>query len=688
LRILLSWLREWVEVPWPAPELAERLTMAGMEVEAWQEIDLLGSPDFLLEIKVTSNRGDALSLRGLAREVAAIAGVPLRPPACVPAPETEETVEDAAEVIIEAPDLCPRYSAQVIEGVTIRPSPSLVQARLEALGVRPINNIVDATNYVMLELGQPLHAFDLRLLAEGRIIVRRASPREVMATLDGVQRLLTAEDLVIADARRPVALAGVMGGESTEVRPDTQRVLIESANFKPGSVMRSSRRLGLASESSYRFERWVDPSGTVEAMNRAAALMCEWSGAKSRKGVIDHWPGRKEQTVIEFLPQKIRDLLGVEVSDEQQRQILERLGLTVQAGAPWKAVIPYHRNDVTIWQDLAEEVARIHGYNEIPLMLPRGEVQAGGYGEEAAFAERVKAALQNCGLTEIQTFSLVSSEAARLSLGAAAAQPVEARNPRSAEYSVLRTGLLASMLEVAAHNFQRETQDLYLFEVGKAYRRQGDELVEGLRAGILITGRNWIGAWNLPEAAADFYQLKGIVESALESLDVPPLLFQPSEYPGLEAGKAAAAKVGDAVVAHLGAVTEEAKRSYELGGDLWFAEIDLGAVAGLENRHRGYLGVPIYPPALRDLSVIAPVAVTYADLETIMRGAAGELLESVEVFDVYSGAQVPAGSRAVAVRLRFRSAERTLTDEEIEPLISEIVTRLECTEGVRVRRAE
>ncbi|MFN3421733.1 MAG: phenylalanine--tRNA ligase subunit beta, partial [Armatimonadota bacterium] len=555
MRVPLSWLREFVPVESDVDKIAHTLEMAGLGVEGIDEFE----GDVVFDLEITPNRGDWLSVYGVARELAAMLDLPLKP-FTVSVPETADDINQFAKVRIDAPDLCPRYSARLVLGVTVDESPDWLKRRLEACGIRPINNIVDITNYVLFEIGQPLHAFDFDTLHGRQIIVRRAKEGEFIYTLDEIRRELDSSMLVIADADRPVALAGVMGGLETAITPFTKNVLIESAHFTPSGIRRTARKLGMRTESSYRFERWVDPSGTVRAADRAAQLMAEIAGGKVCKGVIDVYPLRIEPARVSVRTERVRRLLGIEISTEEVAALLKRLQFEVAVDNDTvHCVVPTFRNDVKREADLIEEIARLYGYDRIPMTLPKGVSLRAGESERRKFENAVRQFLARMGLQEIVTLSLTNPEA-EIAWGWQVGDGVLLlRNPLTQDHTIVRTSLLPSVLSVVAHNVRNGVRDIWVFEIGKAYRHgEVGEMksTEPRRLCIAITGNCYPVRWNLPSETgqADFFALKGIVERLLEWLGIENASFERGEHPTLHPYRAAFVNIGAERVGVLGEV--------------------------------------------------------------------------------------------------------------------------------------
>jgi len=709
MKVPYGWLRELVPVSFPVSETADRLTMAGFEVEEMLEVE----SEPVMDIKVTSNRGDALSMVGIAREVAALSRTHvIHPTTCVM--EKGPDAHTLAKVIVEAPDLCPRYSARVIQGVKIGPSPEWVQVRLTQAGVRPINNVVDATNFVMLELGQPLHAFDLETLAQRTIVVRRARESEPFTTLDGVERILTSNMLVIADAERAVALAGIMGGENTEVTEGTTNILLESAHFDRTSIRKTARANALSTESSYRFERIVDPAGTVRAADRAAQLMVEWSGGAIATGVIDVAQPLPPTRIIVLRPERVNTVLGTEIPAEEMVSILRSLELGVrEENGVISVIVPTFRPDLVEEMDLIEEVARIHGYQYIPITVPGKVEVAGRLAPELAFEARARELLTSAGLFEGLSYSLIDYRRLdQMNLPEDAperAQIVTIRNPKSDEYTHLRPTLFVSLLESLQNNARRNLEDVQIFEVGRIFRTTGGSLrfnyarrerrvdddvrvqdadklpLEQRSAGIALMGWPWSARWGGGESEVDFFWLKGIVEQFLIDMNVLDVSFVPGAHPTLHPGRAAEARADGRTVGLFGEVHPRVAEQFDLPRRAYLAEINLDALMDLAVVERPTPDLSRFPAVDRDIAFLVAMDLPAVKVQGIITAAAGNLAESVELFDVYQGANIPAGQRSLAYRLTFRAPDRTLSDEEVDTVMARVRQALVDEAGATLR---
>lgn len=688
--IPLEWVEEFVAIEETPEALADRLTNTGNEIVEVRSSP--GGPVFYL--KLTPNRPDMLSIRGAAREIAALYGRELRDGAA--SLEASGPAEPDVRVEVDAADLCPRYAARVIRNVRVGPSPDWLRRRLEAVGLRSISSVVDVTNYVMFEMGQPLHAFDLDLLGEHRILVRRARDREKITLIDGTEVKLDPEMLVIADGLKPVAVAGVMGGRATEVTGGTTNVLLESAYFEPVSVRRTAKRIGAASAASYRFERGVDPEGVLAAADRAAQLIAELSGASVSCTVFDVYPKRAAARRVRFRPERCRALLGTDISDNEAVAQLERLGMQVDRGDPagWAVTAPTFRPDLAIEEDIIEEVGRMHGYDRIPETLPSGAAAAGKRSPHEELVRAVREHLLAQGLYEAVTNTLTSS-AALSSLGleaspiwpAASGAPVRLRNPLSEEWDTLRPSLLPGLLAAAQHNIRHGTRDVFLFECGCAHARvqEGEPLSRLLIAGLLL-GSRWSDVWNADRAqAADFYAAKGVVEALACALGRGSLAADRAQHPAFHPGRTACISEDGERVGIVGELHPSAAERLDLPRGVYLFELDGDALLSRAGDNRKYRPPSRYPRALRDLAIVVDSAVPSAGIERLLRQEMGPWGRVVRLFDVYSGKSLPDGKVSLAYALELEADDRTLTDEEVDARLAAARERLRVELGAEIR---
>jgi len=677
--------------------------------------EVLPLGEAVLEIEVTPNRSDCFGIHGVAREVHAITGAPLAAdPWAEDAPaEGEGEASDYASVTVEVPQLCPRFTARVFTDVTIGPSPLWLQARLAAAGQRPINNVVDITNYVMLLTAQPLHAFDLDKVPDGALLVRAAGDGEKMATLDGVERSFDAETVLVCDKNGPSGIAGIMGGQVSEVSEQTTRVLLEVANWNGTNILRTSRVLGLRSEASARFEKQLHPELTMRAQRIASRLMVELCGAKLVPGTIDVAAEPQAPRRLLLRAERVEGLLGMFISQADQQTYLERLGFEVTpAGDDLEVVVPPDRHyDVTREVDLIEEVARVHGIDEhLPTTLPAVGGAVGGLSREQRLRRRAEDALRDLGFDQAVGWSFTDpaeSERLRIPADDPRATPVMLANPLSEDQSAMRTTLLGSLLDIAARNTARGASQLALFESTRIYLDQSSmglesPYMEGNRpidplagrfagdqpapflephrfAGIAVgamTARSWRGGGE----AADFFAVKGVLEALAAQLGTS-LEFAPGEEPFLHPGRAAAVSAGGAPVGWLGEVHPLVCRTWDLDAAVAF-ELDAAPLLGaatLGEEH--YEDVTTFPAVYQDLAVVVPASIAANEVRAAVLAGGGDLLRAAEVFDLYEGEQLGADHKSLALNLEFRAPDRTLTDEEVADLREAIKAELDAIGG-------
>jgi phenylalanyl-tRNA synthetase beta chain len=676
VKIVHAWLRELVDVPTDVETVASQIALRGFEVA-----EVAGG---VIDFEITANRPDCLNHVGIAREASVIWNAPLKtPPASAAAPAGDTAVD----VELAEPSLCPRYCAQVFE-VRIAPSPAWLADRLEAAGVRPINNIVDVTNYVMLEMGQPMHAFDLARLRGGKLVIRRAAAGEALQTLDGVQRTLDAEMLVIADAERASAVAGVMGGRDSEIHGATTRMVLESAYFHPPSVRRTSKRMGLKTEASTRFERGGDVNAPPAGIARVAALFEQIGAGRAIGPLIDRYPVPHEPSTIELRTERITRLLGQPVPAASVPGLLQPLGFTLaQTPAGWNVTIPSYRVDVSREADLIEEVGRHFGFDRIPAAFPAlsGPQPAP---DAAIVRERVlRQQLVASGFSEAMTFAFIEREAA-LPFVQPGAEPAAIANPLSEKYAVLRPSLLPGLIDACAHNRRRARKDMRLFETGSRFVPGAGE---GRAAAFAWCGAAEGPHWSAPTRAVDFFDLKGVIEQIAATFGIAAGLMT-AERPFLVRGRTAEAHVVRdgpgvpfAIVGQLVPAIAEA-RGFPAGEELFVAEIDLQALfalaAGDDLRAES---LPRYPAIVRDISILVADGLPASTVRGTIRSSAPPTLVSIVEFDRYTGKGVPAEQVSLSLRLTFRAADRTLTDDEVQTAMETIVAALKRDLGAEQR---
>ncbi len=654
----------------------------------------LGLRDTILDIAVTPNRGDCLSVLGLAREIAALTGVSLHGEK-LRIRERGGAITEQARVGIGDPDLCPRYAARVVSGVHIGPSPTWMRWRLEAVGLRPLNNLVDVTNYVMIECGQPLHAFDLSSLAGAEIIVRRAHDIKTLRTLDGQERVLAPDDLLICDRDRAVAIAGIMGGENSEVREQTTTVLLESAYFVPETVRRTARRLGLRSEASYRFERGVDPQGTVLALNRAAALITQLAGGQVSRGVIDVCPQPLLPGQIPLRAQRVTSFLGTTVEASEIERRLRTLGMALrrERRGTWRVTVPSYRADLTQEADLIEEIARLRGYETIPTLLPRSEVQEKKPDQDSLWSKRIRACLAAQGLAEMLNLSFTSARLNALFPGLTpGSAPVALVNPLSAEDAELRRSLLSNLIRALQLNLRQGESGVTVFELGKVFGKGDGSLVMGQKqerfslAGVLYG--NWpVTGIGQEGQRLNFADLKGILETLWLELHygVPVRWNRASEVAFLHPGKAAVLSANGATLGVAGALHPTLCAELGLSETPWVFELDLDALLRGARLVTSYQPLPRFPAAVRDVALVADNELPAQAVVDAVNALANPLIVKMRLFDLYHGDPIPAHKKSLAYSIAYRATDRTLTAEEVNTLHAQVVQHLVQTLGVEVR---
>ena len=662
MKIVYRWLAELVDVPADVDFVAREISLRGFEVASVE--------NGVIDFEITANRPDCLSHRGVAREAAVIWKQPAR------AKLVGRVAHPGAQppVTIEAPDLCPRYMAQEYD-VKVGPSPDWLKERLEAAGVRPINNVVDVTNYVMLEIGQPMHAFDLDKLAERRIVVRRARAGEKLKTLDGIDRTLDPEMLVIADAERAVAIGGVMGGQDSEISSATTKMLLESAYFQPASVRRTSKRLGLKTEASTRFERGADINGPSDGLYRAAELF-EQIGAATPGVTWDVYPSPSQPVRLELRASRIERVLGMRVPAEDVPRILTTLGFAVEAKGSdaWVVVVPTFRPDVLREVDLIEEVGRHHGFDKLPTTFPALETAQPAPDERVERDRKIRQVLTAASLNESMTFAFIERPAA-LPFCDAGTEPTPIANPLSEKFAVLRPSLLPGLIDSCSHNRRRGRKDVRLFETGSRFTSVG----ENRAVGLAWSGAGNAAHWSAQPRPVDFFDVKGVVELLCTALHIEAPDIVQADAPFLVRGRSAEVRHRGARLGLLGLLQSSIAeaRGFPPGEDVYVAELDVDAMAaaarGEELRAQT---LPKFPAIVRDVSILVDEALPAAGVRGTIRSAAPETLESIMEFDRYQGKGVPEGRVSLSLRLTFRSLERTLTDAEVERAMQTIVETL------------
>jgi phenylalanyl-tRNA synthetase beta chain len=646
--------------------------------------DYLG--DVVFDLDITPNRPDCLSVIGVAREVAALTRREVRLPEAS-YEEASPPIEEQVSIEIKAPDLCPRYSASLITGIKIAGSPPWMQERLLACGMRPINNIVDVTNYVMLEYGEPLHAFDYNQVRGKRIIVRRAGEGETMVSLDGVKRTLSPEMLVIADEERAVAIAGVMGGADSEVTDRTTAILLEAANFNPASIYHTGNTLGLPSEARLRFERGISPELTIPALKRATQLIVQLAGGKAAKGLVDAYPGRQEHRPISLPTARVNSFLGADFTPEQIKETLASLGLDVKpADSGFLVTVPYWRSDIALVEDIVEEVARIIGYDRIPTTMLHEPIPRQNPAPIIGLKREVRRSLTGYGFQEVINYSLTGLELINKLLPRP--HPLKAAlvrmvNPMTAEQEYLRPSLRANLLTALAANRRHEAGSIRLFELGRVYLPRPNDLPEEPEMVCgLLSGPRFEPSWHSGEEAVDFFDAKGVVEGLLDQLGVEAG-FEANGDESLHPSKQAAIIIEGKRLGVVGELHPKVAEAFELSGAVYLFEINLAALLPFTLRRKIFQPIPRFPAIVRDIALVVDVGVSNQQVQDVIKGFT--LVSQIALFDLYTGGKLPPGKKSLAYRITFQSPSQTLTDDEVNKVLEKILGKLAKQLGATLR---
>ena len=665
MKVSYNWLKEYVNFNAKPKDLADKLTMAGLEVKGIDE----KNGDFIYEMEVTSNRPDWLCLSGIAREIQALYGLKLKP---VKSSLPKPAKSGKPSISIEDKKGCLRYVGILIDGVQVSASPERLARKLESAGMRQVNNIVDITNFCMIESGQPLHAFDYDKLEGGKIIVRRARKGEGITTIDGIKRQLDEDILVIADAKRPVAIAGIMGGRDTEVGLSTKKVLLESAYFDPMLIRRGARKFGISTEASYRFERNVDIGGCLAAAERAASLIYESAKAESVSKPSDVGTKKPKDVKITLRISKANRILGTAIPASKCVSILKGLGLKVKTKGKGalEVSVPSFRRDLKEEVDLIEEISRIYGFERIPETLSR--IQLWGKGTQKSrdrvIEDAVRETLTGEGLNEVVTYALRCKDSyIQQALSIADSQALKVQNPLSSESEALRPVMMCGMLDVVAYNLNRKVSDIKIFELGKSYFYKGDGTPSerGVLA-IALCGMKEKD-WHRKEAV-DVFDLKGIIEALFSKLGITGYEFEVKPIPLLSPAASAIVKINGKEMGALGKVDRALLDRYDIKGSVFVSELALESIYSRAKLERKFSELPRYPSSARDISLIVEDKISNKDIAGMIKETCGELAVTVSPFDLYRGEQVPEGCKSILYSVEYRAPDRTLTDEEVSSL--------------------
>ena len=670
MKISYNWLKDYVKHNLSVKELSERLTNVGLVVDTTTPID----KDFVLDIEVTSNRPDCLGFIGIAREVAAIACNELIIPD-VDYSTISEDVKDLTSVTVKDKELCPRYTARIIKNVSMGSSPEWLQKKINTIGLRPVNNIVDITNYVLMESGQPLHAFDFDKLSGKKIVVRQARNKETMVAIDGSKCTLTSDMLVIADSRKPVAIAGIMGGRDTEVSDTTKNILLESAFFEPGNVRKTSRKLGIRTDSSYRFERRVDPACVDWASRRAAKLIQEIAGGEIAEGVIDRNYLKKEKTKVTLRIARLNSLLGIHIEKDLVKDIMERLQFKIisETKTSLKVNVPTFRGDVYREIDLIEEIARIHGYDNIPTKSNIGlkPIQENKFD---VVVEKVRNIISGLGFSEVITDSIVGNSQNQQDAIWSDNNSIKIMNPIRQGENLLRKTLVHNLLRVKKHNQNYGIEKTQIYELSKVYLPQKNDKIPEEKECLCILGEE------------GFLSLKGVVEAIHKHLNIEHKLEStPYRFDLFSPGKSAELKLGGKILGYIGELSSGTIKGHDFRSTPCITELNFNLLVDMANLESSFQKIPSFPTMMRDLAIVSDEKVTWNDIRECIESLKIDYVDGIEFFDVYRGKQVEKGKKSIAFRLIFRADDRTLKSEEVDALQEKILENLNKILEVKLR---
>ncbi|KHE91045.1 MAG: phenylalanine--tRNA ligase subunit beta [Candidatus Scalindua rubra] len=670
MKISYNWLKDYCKHGLSVEKLAESLTNAGLVVDTVSPVE----DDFCLEVEVTSNRPDCLGFIGVAREVATIVRGKLDIPD-VGYDTMDENINDITSVTVEDNELCRRYTARIIKDVKIGPSPGWLQKKISSIGLRPVNNIVDITNYVLMESGQPLHAFDFNKLSESRIVVRRAKKAETMEAIDGSKCTLTDDMLVIADFQKPVAIAGIMGGKDTEVSDTTRNILLESAFFDPRSVRRVSRKLGLVSDSSYRFERRVDPECVDWASRRATKMILEIAGGQAVEGVIDQNYLEDKKVCVTLKMSHLNRLLGLQIEKDTAKDILGHLQFSINSETEdgFSVDVPSFRGDVYREIDLIEEVARIHGYDKIPIKSNIG-VKLTQDNQFDKITEKTKNVISGLGFNEVITDSIVGDSQNRHGTLWSETSSLKILNPIRQDEDLLRKALVHNLLRVKKHNQNYGVEKTDIYELSKVYLPKEDDQLPEEKECLCLLGEE------------GYLALKGVIETILNHLNIADSLESTHFNFGLFCPeKSAELRLGDSVLGFIGELSKEVISDYGFRSKPCVAELDFNILIDKTNLESSYRKIPSFPVVTRDLAVVTDEDVTWADIKRCIESLKIDYVDDIEFFDVYRGKQIERGRKSIAFRITFRADDKTLKSDEVDILKEKILTNLSNSLGVNLR---
>lgn len=681
MRISYNWLKEYVTLKESAEDLSGILMSAGLPTESIENI----GGDKVLEVEVTANRPDWLSYIGVAREAAAITGRKLIVPSVNKPARSGKLKRKAEEIRIKIEDdkLCSKYTARIIRNVKVGDSPAWLKARIEAMGLRPVNNVVDITNFCLFETGEPMHAFDLDKLSGGEVSIRKAKKGEKITTIDGVERALEDSMLVIADNSKPIAIAGVMGGLSTEVNHSTKNILLEAAYFEPISIRRTSRKLSLSSDSSYRFERRIDISNVNYSSDRATGLICQIAAGEAGE-LIDMGVKPAKRKPVDIRYSKLDSVLGNKISPAKVKKILTDLGLKLKASSKDKLSFetPGFRHDLKEEADLIEEVARVYGYNNIPSTIPPIVAQEERTSCEMEALRKIRAAFMGMGFDEIITYSLLSKKIIQ-NTALSAEDLVCVANPLSIEQEAMRSGLLSGMLGAALWNINRRSKDLKFFEIGHVYGKSGGGFTEKQYLGACVTGE--VSSWAAGSRNLSFFDLKGAVEAFMESLGIKDISFESVSDCRFSDASCASIKLAGENIGIIGEVDANVLKNFDIKAPVYACEVCLDKIKPYINMKKKFEALPKYPAVSRDISIVADKDTSNQKILSVIIGSAGAVLKGVKLVDKYSGKQIPDGKISLTYRIEYQNPAKTLEEKEVTEAHTNVLRALESELGVKLR---
>lgn len=679
MKISLDWLKNYVEINLPLPRLIEKLNMIGLLVEDWKEQE----GDVIFDIETYANRPDTLGHLGVAREIAAAFGLKIKKQSW-PLTEADEKTSELVDIQIRDADLCPRYCGIIVKELKVGPSPEWLQKKIEVMGLKPVNNVVDVTNYVLFSTAHPIHAFDFEKIGGKKIVIRRADKGEGLRSLEDEEISLSSEMLVIAGEKRSVALAGIIGGEDSAVSEATRDVFIESAYFDPVSIRKTSKETGISTDASYRFERGADVSFPPSAALMAASLLTQMGG-KATQGIVDVYPKPKKSKTVILRNHRISELLGVEIDKDFTQQTFSSLGFEIkeQTKEIWQVRIPSFRVDIEREADLIEEIARFYGYDKIPAQIPPLQEIEPALDPKRKKIEKLRQLLFHQGFDEFVNFGFFDPE--RVPQFESSHKAIQIRNPFSSKASLLRTTIISGLLENVVWNKNRGAESVHAFEIGNIYFWNKEKCVERLTLAMVSTGYIGYHHWQGKREAADFFHLKGTCEFLMAHLRYKSFSFQEEDHPYFEKGYSLALRFKGETIGHLGLLKREILESFSLKDDVWAAELDLSSLFEKQPQSFQYVPVAKYPSITRDVSFIANRNISYQAIKEGVEKLSIPYLEKYDLYDLFSGSSIPKGKVSLSLRFIYRHPQRTLLAEEVDKLQKKIIKSLKESFNFQLR---